>query len=142
MESQPQFVPANDLEALLLQAQLGRVPASEFLDALLSSQVVVLLDKDPGPSGVWDNSASPLVLSNSSGSPVLAMFTAAERSTPWHKQLPRFEFGLLVQFQWLLRGIASNVGIVINPGHPVGLELAPEAVVDLRARLQAASVAT
>jgi hypothetical protein len=70
------------------------------------------------------------------------MFTAPERSTSWHKQLPRFEFGLLVQFQWLLRGIASNVGVVINPGHSVGLELAPEAVANLKARSQAASVAT
>ena len=142
MESQTQFEPVNDLEAHLLKAQLGRTPATEFLDQLLSSQVVVLLDKDPGPSGVWDNSVSPLILSNASGSPVLAMFTAPERSTSWYKQLPRFEFGLLVQFQWLLRGIASNVGVVINPGHSVGLELAPEAVADLKSRSQAASVAT
>ncbi|WP_313276223.1 SseB family protein [Stenotrophomonas sp.] len=142
MEAQQNFVPVNDLETQLLQTQLGRIPASEFLDGLLAAQVVVLLDKDPGPSGVWDNSASPLVLSNAAGSPVFAMFTAPERSTSWHKQLPQFEFGLATQFQWLLRGIASGVGIVINPGHTVGLELTPEAVANLKTRLQASAVAT
>ena len=119
METQQNFVPVNDLETRLQQAQVGRIPASDFLDDLLSAQVVVLLDKDPGPSGVWDNSASPLVLSNTAGLPVLAMFTAPERSTAWHRQLPRFQFALATQFQWLLQGIANDVGVVLNPGHTV-----------------------
>ncbi|GAB3387847.1 SseB family protein [Lysobacter fragariae] len=140
MESQ--FVPSNDLETHLLNAQLGHIPESDFWDTLLPAKVVVLLDKDPGPGGVWDNSVSPLILSNADGSLVLAMFTAPERSTPWHKRVPQFAFGMAVPFQWLLQGIANNVGIVINPGYTVGLEMSPDAIAVLKSRLQPPPVAS
>jgi hypothetical protein len=125
------FQPLNELESTLVQAQAGTVSAAEFLGKLSTSQVFVLLDKDPGPSASWDNSASPMVLSNGAGTPVLALFTAPERSDGWPARVPRFSFGLLTDFCWLLRGVAKGVGIVINPGHSVGLELSPERVAKL-----------
>jgi len=72
------------------------------------------------------------VLMNSAGTPVLAMFTAPERSGEWPKRQPRFRFGLLTDFAWLLKGITLNVGIVINPGLSVGLEMRPSTVGELR----------
>lgn len=126
------FQAANNLERALLEAQTGRLSVGEFLNTLLSSQVFVLLDKEVAPNG-WDNSASPMVLSNHSGIPVLATFTSPERSDGWPAQLPQFSFGLLTDFRWLLRGVAPGVGVVVNPGLSVGLELAPERVAELRA---------
>lgn len=125
------FEPLNELESALVQAQAGSLSVPDFLGKLSTSQVFVLLDKDPGPSGLWDNSAAPMVLSNSAGAPVLALFTAPARSDGWPAQIPRFSFGLLTDFGWLLRGIAKGVGIVVNPGHSVGLELSPERVAKL-----------
>ena len=42
----------------------------------------------------------------------------------------------LVPFQSLLRRIADDVGIVHSPGKTFDLELAPEAVANLKARLR------
>ena len=104
------------------------------MQTLVASKVFVLLDKEIGPNGVWDNSASPMVLTNAQGAPVLAMFTAPERSSEWAKHQPRFAFGLLTDFAWLLKGIAPNVGVVVNPGLSVGLEIQPSAVAGLRSQ--------
>jgi hypothetical protein len=131
------FEPSNDLERALVAAKQGQLPVHEFMQTLLSSKVFVLIDKEIGPSGIWDNSATPLVLSNSEGSPVLAMFTAPERSGEWPKQQPRFGFGLLTDFAWLLKGIERNVCIVINPGLTVGIEMQPSAVEQLKEGAQA-----
>lgn len=126
------FSPLNPLEESLLQVQLGAAPAADFFSQLLRSQVFVLLDKDLGPDGQWDPSINLCVLTNAAGKPVLAAFTAAERSAPWYQHLPQFQFGLSVGFVWLMQGLGPDVGVVINPGHGVGVELAPEAIVRLR----------
>lgn len=53
------FEALNSLETALLEAQHGKLVADDFLNKLLESQVFVLIDKDIGSSGVWDNSAEP-----------------------------------------------------------------------------------
>ena len=128
------FEPSNELERALVSAQQGELPLPTFMQMLLASKVFVLLDKEIGPSGAWDNSASPMVLSNAQGAAVLAMFTAPERSGEWPKRQSHFAFGLLTDFAWLLKGIAPNVGVVINPGLSVGLEIQPSTVAQLRAQ--------
>jgi hypothetical protein len=141
MSTPADFMPVNRLESLLLQAQRGEATVEALLDTLLASQVFVLLDKDPGPGSVWNNTASPLVLGNASGSPVLAVFTDRERSTRLRQQVPGYEFGLLVQFRWLVLGIANDVGAVINPGNAVGFELSPERVAELKSRAPSCAAA-
>ena len=131
------FEPSNELEHALLQAQEGRLAVSALMKTLLASKVFVLIDKDLGPGGVWDNSVSPMVLSNASGGPVLAVFTAPERSTEWPKNHPQHKFGLFTDFRWLLKGIASGVGVVINPGSPVGLEMPAAGVQQLKTEANA-----
>ena len=126
------FSPLNPLEEALLQAQLGAAPAADFFSVLLDSQVFVLLDKDIGPDGQWDPSINLCLLTNAAGAPVLAAFSAPERSAPWYPHLPQFQFGLLVSFVWLMQGLGPDAGVVLNPGHGVGVELAPEAIARLR----------
>lgn len=137
-----QFEPVNVLEFFLLQAQRGRAPTSDFLDHLLVSQVVVLIDEDPGPSGVSEKGISPMILSKASGSQFMAMFTAIERVGHWPEQLPQFKFLLGTTFQWLLQGMSKNLGIVLNPGNSVGAELTPATLADIRLRLPPPKVAT
>jgi hypothetical protein len=130
------FVPLNDLERALALTQSGQLPVPELMQTLLASQVFVLLDKDPGPGLAWDNTAVPLILRNAAGSPMLAIFTAPERSSTWPSQLPAFAYGLLVSFSWLLKGIASGVGVVVNPGLSIGMEVPAFGVDALRAQSQ------
>ena len=128
----PPFDPANELERALADAQGGRLSVAHLMATLLLSQVFVLLDQDPGPSNAWNDSASPLVLTGSGGSPMLAIFTSPVRSSDWSMRFPQFAFGLRTDFKWLLKGVAPGVGIVINPGSSIGMEMPPSGVSQLR----------
>ena len=140
--TEQEFSPANALELSLLKAQQGTGLPEDFFNELLQSQVFVLLDKEIGPEGRWDSSISLCVLTNAAGNPVVAAFTAPERSSPWHERLPQFQYGLLVTSTWLLNGLGPGVGVVLNPGHPVGVELAPEAIDRLKRQAAGAKAAT
>lgn len=135
IDGSQEFKPLNDLESALFRAQTGNLKIPEFFEKLVDSQVFMLLDKDVDDSGVWDNSASPMVLTNKTGTPVLALFTAPQRADEWPTREPRFSYGLLTDFTWLLRGVQPGQGIVLNPGHPVGCELTPDRVAEMAANV-------
>ena len=137
-----EFSPSNALEQALLAAQQGAGSPTAFFDELATSQVVVLLDRDIGPEGRWDPSINLCVLTNATGQRVVAAFTAVERSGPWHERLPQFGYGLLVSFSWLIQGLGPQVGVVMNPGWSVGVELAPEAIDRLKQQLPERLAAT
>lgn len=123
--------PLNAFETLLLAVRSGQQGIADLLDSLLDSQVVILLDKDPGPdqqagASLQEGKVAPLVLSNPQGRPVLAMFSAAERSIPMALEFPRFGVGLPVAFTELLRVMRPGVGLVMNPGTSLGFEMSAE----------------
>lgn len=131
------FLPLNDLEHVFRSVRAGEAPVAAFMDALLRAKVFVLLDQDPGPEGNWHESASPLVLNNHQGAPVLAIFTAPERAIAMASQFPAFAYGLLIDFAWLLQRINAGAGLVVNPGTLIGMEMPPAAVQRLQQELQA-----
>lgn len=126
------FTPLNPLETTLAAAQAGTLPPSQLFAALHGTQVFVLINKQLGPDTPWDEETALLVLNGQAGTPVVAVFSAAERAIDWPAQAPAFRFGLWVEFRWLLGGIAPELGIAINPGAAVGLELAPAMLQQLR----------
>lgn len=131
------FSPLNDLEAVLQSVRAGEAAVSAFMDALMDAQVFVLLNQDPGPEGDWHESASPLVLNNHQGMPVLAIFTAPERAIAMTSQFPAFAHGLLINFTWLLPRISAGAGLVINPGTLLGMEMPPAGVQRLQNEMRA-----
>lgn len=137
MDHDTPFEPLNDLEVRLLQAQDGTLTAAQFLDGLLTSTAFVLLDKAIGEDGAWDESISPLVLTSESGEPMFAVFTAPERAGLWHEQLPQFAHAMPIAVHALLTGIGDGVGLVLNPGLDVGMEMIPDAVAQLKQRAAA-----
>lgn len=131
--------PLNPLETLLLATRAGGQGIAGLLDALLESEVVILLDKEPGSdagTSLLEGRVLPLVLSNPQGAPVLAVFSAAERSVPMALQFPTFGFALPVAFRELLKVIRPGVGLVMNPGTTLGFEMPAAAV----ARMQQESL--
>lgn len=126
------FVTVNPLEQTLVDAQQGRLPPSVLFAALYASQVVVLVNRDLGVDGQWTEETALLVLNSPAGTPVIAAFTAPERIADWPERSPEFRHPLRVDFRWLIDGITEEVGLVLNPGLPVGLELAPEMIVKLQ----------
>jgi hypothetical protein len=63
---------------------------------------------------------------------MLALFTSVERTTPMAQNSNQHKYALLVDFKWVLRGVAPGVGVVINPGWPVGVEIEPGRVAELK----------
>ncbi|MDV3467540.1 SseB family protein [Stenotrophomonas sp. C3(2023)] len=137
MQDEDQFEALNDLEVRLLQAQDGTLTAQAFLDGLLTESVIVLLDKPVAEDSEWDDATTPLVLTNEAEQPMFAVFTAVDRARPWAEQLEQFENALQVEFQWLVGAMAEGVGIVLNPGFDVGMEIVPEAMAQLKERAAA-----
>jgi hypothetical protein len=126
-----EFHPSNELERALVQAQSRTLSVDQFFERLLASQVALLLDKEVPESG-WDNSISPLVLASPRGGNVLAAFTDVDRATSMNKRSSSHKYALLVDFRWVLKGVAPGVGIVLNPGWPVGVEIEPTRVAELK----------
>ncbi|KRG44863.1 hypothetical protein ARC78_03375 [Stenotrophomonas pictorum JCM 9942] len=137
MSTEVPFTPLNDLEVRLLRTQEAVVSPADFLDSLLNEKVFVLLDKEIPEGGDWDETINPLVLTNDANEPMFAVFSAPERAVVWSEQVPAFENALHLDFRWLLGGIADGVGIVLNPGFDVGMEMVPDAVAQLKQRAAA-----
>ena len=116
----------STLETKLLAAQQGQCTASELFEELLASQIIVLLDKPIDEDGRWDATARPLTLNSPNGFAVMAIFTTHEKAAPWVQQSPSHVHALFVDFAWIVRGLAPGVGLAINPGDVLGLELQPE----------------
>ena len=114
------------------------MPPATFFQRLCEAQVFILIDKEIPEGGVWTEDIALLVLNSQSGIPVVAVFTAPERSVAWLAQAPAFKHGLQTDFRWLLQGIAAGVGVVLNPGSPVGVELPPSLITKLRASVEPA----
>lgn len=133
--TQPRFDPLNALESALLDAKTGAGTIDALIDCLQDAQVFLLLDRDPGPAEARDDSALPLTLNNAQGKPVLALFSAPERSISMTLAYPQFGFGVWVEFRWLLRLVRPGVGLVLNPGAVAGFEMPAEAVSILQVEL-------
>lgn len=127
------FVPLNALEQALLDTQEGRLLPAALFEQLNSATVFILLDQAIPEGGSWRSDTGLLVLNSQSGFPVIALFTAPERSIAWLAQAPAYPHGLQISFRWLLQGISAGVGLVLNPGAAVGVELPPSLVDKLRA---------
>ncbi len=126
------FEPRNDLESVLLAAQAGRVAGELFVDTLLAAQVFVPV-RDPAEPGSPSRPerARPLTVVGEDGREALAVFTSPERARPFVAQAEGCSGGLLMDLRALLGHADTDLGVVINPGWPVGLEMAPDALRDL-----------
>lgn len=129
--SKQEFNPTNALEQSLLDAKRDPRAMADFFDQLLKSEVYVLATGPAGPASALDSSGNLCVLTNASGKSVVPAFTTREKAAPWHERQPQFEYGLLVSASSLLAGLGTDVGLVLNPGHPVGVEIPAEAIKSL-----------
>lgn len=127
------FEARNELEQKLLQAQEGSLPEGAFMEYLLEAQVFMPVRDAIGIAGFTGSSkAIPLTLNTQDASEVLVLFTSPERAKEFVRDFPGYEGGLLVEFSWVLDRTGSGVGISLNPNWPVGMDLEPETVQQLK----------
>ena len=74
----------------------------------------------------------PLTVRAEDNTEVLILFTSPERAKRFLQDYPAFDGGLLAEFKWVLERTGSGVGISINPDWPVGMDMEPEMVQQLK----------
>jgi hypothetical protein len=119
--------PLNDLEEKLAQ---GGQPDASPVDVILSflnSEVYVVSTE--GLEGE-DSQVEPLVLANTDGDPVLAVFSHPSRVDEQYLAAAPNILG--TQGAAIIANIGEELGMVINPGAAFGFEINPEGVANIK----------
>jgi len=130
---QDAFEARNELEENLLAAQDGQMSSDEFMKYLMDTQVFMPVKDSIGIEGFTSSDkAVPLTLKTEDGVEVLILFTSPDRSKVFLQDFPGYDGGLLAEFKWVLERTGSGIGISINPDWPVGMDLEPEMIQQLK----------
>ena len=130
MTEQPDHLdlqPLNDLEEKLARGEQPDADPVDVILAFLNNEVyIVSSDALEGA----DAQVEPLVLANSSGKPVLAVFSHPSRVTEQYLAAAPNVLG--TQGAAILGNLGDDLGMVINPGAAFGFEIDPEGVANIR----------
>jgi hypothetical protein len=127
------FETRNELEQQLLAAQEGKITSEDFMHYLMETQVFMPVKDSIGIAGFTSSDkAVPLTIRAEDNTEVLILFTSPERAKAFVEDYPGYDGGLLAEFNWILERTGSGIGISINPDWPVGIDLEPEMVQQLR----------
>jgi hypothetical protein len=127
------FDARNELEQKLVAAQEGQLSSEEFMAYLLDTQVFMPVRDSIGIEGfTGSDKAIPLTLKTEDDIEILILFTSPDRAKTFLQDFPGFEGGLLTEFKWVLERAGNGVGISINPNWPVGMDMEPEMVRQLK----------
>jgi len=130
---QENFEARNELEEQLLAAREGQIPSDEFMKYLMDTQVFMPVKDSIGIEGFSSSDkAVPLTLKTEDKIDVLILFTSPDRSREFVQDFTGYDGGLLAEFKWVLERTGSGIGISINPNWPVGLDLEPGMIEQLK----------
>jgi SseB protein N-terminal domain len=119
--------PLNDLEEKLARGEQPDANPVDVILAFLNNEVyIVSSDTVDGP----DSQVEPLVLANSAGQPVLAVFSHPSRVSEQYLAAAPNVLG--TQGAAILGNLGDELGMVINPGAVYGFEIDPEGVANIR----------
>src|SRR6478672_1289198 len=119
--------PLNDLEEKLARGEQPDANPVDVILAFLNNEVyIVSTDTIEGP----DSQVEPLVLANSAGKPVLAVFSHPSRVTEQYLAAAPNVLG--TQGSAIIGNLGDELGMVINPGAVYGFEIDPEGVANIR----------
>ena len=123
MDSQP----LNDLEEKLSRGEQPDANPVDVILSFLNNEVyIVSSDRIEGP----DSQVEPLVLANSAGKPVLAVFSHPSRVAEQYLAAAPNVLG--TQGAAIIGNLGDELGMVINPGAAFGFEIDPEGVANIR----------
>jgi hypothetical protein len=130
MTEQPDHLdlqPLNDLEEKLARGEQPDANPVDVILAFLNSEVYIV--SSDTVDGV-DSQVEPLVLANSAGNPVLAVFSHPSRVAEQYLDAAPNVLG--TQGAAILGNLGDELGMVINPGAAFGFEIDPEGVANIR----------
>ena len=127
------FEARNELEQNLMAAQEGQMAGDAFMKYLMDTQVFMPVKDSIAIEGfTGSDKAVPLTLKSEDGVEVLILFTSPERAKSFVQDYPGYDGGLLAEFRWVVERTGSGIGVSINPDWPVGMDMEPEMVQQLR----------
>ena len=130
---QDQFETRNELEKKLLAAQEGSLSGEAFMEYLMDTQVFMPVKDSIGIEGFTSSDkAIPMTLKSEDDVEVLILFSSPDRSKQFMKEFPGYDGGLLAEFKWVLERVGGGVAVSINPGWPVGMDMEPEMIQQLK----------
>jgi hypothetical protein len=123
----PEYQPMNDLEEKLALAEKPEANPVDVILSFLNNEVYIIsADALEGA----DSAVEPLVLSNSEGEPVLAVFSHPSRVDAHYLEAAPNVLG--TSGATILGSIGDELGLVINPGSAYGFEIGPEGIANIR----------
>lgn len=119
--------PLNELEEKLAQGEQPNASPVDVILSFLNSEVYVI-----SAEGIEseDSKVEPLVLANSGGQGVLAVFTHPSRVDEQYLAAAPNVLG--TQGAAIIANIGDELGLVINPGSVLGFEIDPEGVANIK----------
>ncbi len=130
-------LPKNDLEYLLTELHAGSIEPETFAQRLLDLQVFMPVKDEKHAIAGFQRStqAEPLVLEADDGTAVLVLFSSPERAKAFMSDFPGYSGGLLTEFSWVLRRMADDLGIALNPDMELGMDFDTDMIAMLLALL-------
>jgi hypothetical protein len=119
--------PLNDLEEKLAKGDQPEANPVDVILSFLNNEVYIV---SPDALEGEDSQVEPLVLSNSEGQPVLAVFSHPSRVDEQYLAAAPNVLG--TQGAAIIGNIGDELGMVINPGSAFGFEIGPEGVANIR----------
>lgn len=130
---QNQFETRNELEEKILAAQEGTLSGEDFMAYLMDTQIFMPVKDSIEIEGFTSSDkAVPMTLKTEDDVEVLILFSSPDRSKQFMKEFPGYDGGLLPEFKWVLERIGSGIGVSINPDWPVGMDMEPEMIQQLK----------
>ena len=130
---QETFEARNEVEEKLLAAQEGQLSSEALMIYMMDAQLFMPVKDSIGIEGFTSSDkAVPLTLKSEDNVEVLILFTSPDRSKTFLQDFPGYDGGLLAEFKWVLERTGSGIGISINPDWPVGMDLEPEMIQQLK----------
>ncbi len=122
----------NDIEEKLLAAQEGRLDTEQFMEALLSAQLFMPVHDGNTVLNIQRSTrAQPLTLEGEGGVKLLVLFTSPDRARTFVSDHPGYGGGILTDLPWIFENLGTGFGILLNPGHDIGLDIEADTVAQL-----------
>lgn len=120
------LIPETELEQVLADAKQRKVSVEDAMNFLFRSEASVLdTDFDRDHPNKLHN---PLRQFGPNDEPLIALFSSPKRAEPLRQRRPEFRYLKTVEVASLIRALAPGIGLVLNPGWKVGVQLPPQEI--------------
>jgi len=130
-EAQDDFEIKTELEFLIQAGRDNKVSLGTIFQCLLRSPVYMVLNREVKPGDPL-NDVQGLMVQDDDGSQMLTVFTGEERTRQFQGKHPGYEHPTRFPAPILLDNMHDKMGLIINPGLSVGMQVTAEGVNTLK----------